>query len=648
MGTAGTARVKARLLSYIMVSDFITVGRGAFDLPALDLAADWNGGPATLFVSGRAELNVVKDRRVNLDLRASSNGKNVHLETLRATDREEELFVAEGTLPVAVYPGSAPLLRLDEKEALAVTASSRPDAPFWKELADLSGLTLQSPDLNVSFRGTWKEPTGEGHFSLAQVRADPERVKFKVPPAEAVNVVVSAGRAGVVLRTFDAKVAGQAIHAHGNISMEGAQWGELFQSPAAFALRAGELRIQIPDADLAALADYLPAQIAPKGRLQLDATVSESGKLAGFLRVTNAATRPMGGLGILQDIAIDVSLDGRTLSAKEVTAKLGGQPITLAGKVDFPPKHDPIYDLTIKGTNVPFVRQAGLLLRGDIDLRFSHLPNGRPRIAGEAHLVNGLFLSDVRNALPSGGKSAESKPPYFSVDAAPFNAWLVDVRIYGERFLRMRTPVFNGVASLDFALKGTLGTPRAIGQVVVNEGQILLPFAAFSLQEGTARLTEENPSEPAISVVGTARKYGYDLRLEITGTPATPNVVFSSSPPLDSEQVLLMVMAGETPRNEVNYTTQQRMTTIGRFLSASLLSRVSGDPSRPDRITVSTGERISRQGRETYHVEYQLNDRWSLIGEYDEFDAYNIEAKWLALSERLRKEKEQRKAHAQK
>ncbi|MCU0792519.1 MAG: hypothetical protein MUE42_06645, partial [Opitutaceae bacterium] len=35
------------------------------------------------------------------------------------------------------------------------------------------------------------------------------------------------------------------------------------------------------------------------------------------------------------------------------------------------------------------------------------------------------------------------------------------------------------------------------------------------------------------------------------------------------------------------------------------------------------GERVSRQGRETYGFEFKLNDKWSLAGEYDEFDAYN-------------------------
>ncbi len=648
VGPEGSVRAKARFISYIMFSEFITVGRGAFDLPSLDFGADWNRGPATFFLNGRAELTVVQERRVNLDLKAASDGKNVTIETLRATDREQEILIAQGTLPLAFHPGEAPLVRLDQAGQLAMTASSRPDAPFWKELAELSGLTLENPDLRLSFQGTWKAPTGQGHFRTAKVEVDRKRLNVKVPPAENIQVVVDAGRAGVVLKTFDATVAGQAVHAHGNISMEGAQWSELLKSPAEFALKAGELRIQIPDADLAAFATYLPAQVAPKGRLQLDATVSESGRLSGFLRVKDAATRPMGGLGVLQDIGIDVALDGRTVYAKEVTGRLGGQAITLTGKVDLPSQKEPVYDLSVKGTNVPFVRQAGLLLRGDLDLKLGQTQGGRPRVSGEVRMTNGLFLSDVRNFMPSGGRSSETRPPYFSVEDAPFNGWIIGLRIHGDRFLRMRTPVFNGVASMDFDLRGTLGTPRAIGGVEVNEGQIMLPFAAFAVQEGTARLTEENPTEPAISVIGTTRKYGYDLRLEITGTPATPNVVFSSSPPLDSEQVLLMVMAGETPRNEVNYTTQKRVTQMGKFLGQSLLNRVSGDPTKPDRLIFSSGERISRQGRETYHIEYQLNDRWALIGEYDEFDAYNVGAKWLALSEQLRREKERKKTDAKK
>jgi len=220
------------------------------------------------------------------------------------------------------------------------------------------------------------------------------------------------------------------------------------------------------------------------------------------------------------------------------------------------------------------------------------------------------------------------------VDVPPFNDWRLDVAVDGDRFLRLRTPLFTGLASAHFRLRGTLGDPRATGEAVVNEGKVLLPFATFNVRQGDVRLTETNPFEPRISLVGTSRRFGYDLRMEVSGTVEKPRLTFSSTPPLESEQVLLMVMAGETPQNEMTYTSRDRAARLGAYLGQSLLKQLGGNPEATERLSVTVGERISRQGRETYGVEYELTPRWSLVGEYDEFDEYNVGVKWRVWSEK--------------
>lgn len=54
---------------------------------------------------------------------------------------------------------------------------------------------------------------------------------------------------------------------------------------------------------------------------------------------------------------------------------------------------------------------------------------------------------------------------------------------------------------------------------------------------------------------------------------------------------------------------------------------MGSDPSK-ERLTIRSGESISESGRLTYSVEYRLTDRWSIIGEYDEFNAFNTDLKW--------------------
>jgi translocation and assembly module TamB len=160
---------------------------------------------------------------------------------------------------------------------------------------------------------------------------------------------------------------------------------------------------------------------------------------------------------------------------------------------------------------------------------------------------------------------------------------------------------------------------------------VRMPFASFAVTQGSIRLTEADPYEPAVYLRGAGRRYGYDVTMEIDGTASQPNVVFTSSPPLDSEQVLLMVMTGAAPSNEISKTATQRMANIGMFLGQSLLASLGSDAGEADRLSFASGEKVSRQGKETYDIEYKLSDRWTLTGEYNEFDEYNAGVKWRAL-----------------
>jgi translocation and assembly module TamB len=87
-------------------------------------------------------------------------------------------------------------------------------------------------------------------------------------------------------------------------------------------------------------------------------------------------------------------------------------------------------------------------------------------------------------------------------------------------------------------------------------------------------------------------------------------------------------MAGQPPKDEIATTESQRMARVGAFFGQSLLGSFSGDAGGADRLSITSGENVSEQGRETYNIEYRLNDRWALTGEYDEFDEYYAGLKW--------------------
>ena len=129
----------------------------------------------------------------------------------------------------------------------------------------------------------------------------------------------------------------------------------------------------------------------------------------------------------------------------------------------------------------------------------------------------------------------------------------------------------------------------------------------------------------------------YQMRLEVTGELPTPNILITSTPALEAADVLLMVMTGQVPASTSDTASSatgssgQRFALLGAYLSRGLFQDLGF--SGEDRLEISAGEHISRSGRETYEFEYKLGKRWSLTGEYDEFDAYNAGLKWRVYTE---------------
>jgi translocation and assembly module TamB len=633
-GETGEVKMDVTGFDSRWVIELLDVPGPAWTVTSLNLHGTWDRSPANFTAKGEGSVELGGGRRGELVLATRGDRKGVNVETLRASMDRKEVVRANGTLPLTIHPGQSPLLRVDDKAAFAFDATTEPNAFFWEQVTAMTGLLITDPEVRLTMSGTLKKPLGEATIRIGKIAPEASGRLRSWPEIEALDARITGDRTGVALNPLSFRVAGQQVRASGRLPVN--QWTELMKDPLGLAKAKGEARIEIPNAEVAALARYAPAYLAPTGTLQVDVALKPGGQLEGVVRLMNAATRPLGPLGTLQSIGAEILLAGRTIELKQVRASAGGQPVILSGKVELPDGKQPRLDLALRGDNLPFVRKAGLLMRGDLDLRIVTNGSDITEITGKTRLRPSFFLMDVRALLPKGGarNAPGRRPPYFAVEIPPFDAWRLDVEVDGDRFLRLRTPIFNGLASSHFRLRGTLGDPRATGEAVIDEGKVLLPFATFTVRQGDVRLTEANPFEPRISLVGTSRRYGYDLRMEVSGTVDKPRVTFSSTPPLESEQVLLMVMAGETPQNEMSYTSRERAARLGAYLGQSLLKQLGGDPESSERFSMTVGERISRQGRETYGVEYELTPRWSLVGEYDEFDEYNLGVKWRVWSER--------------
>ena len=129
---------------------------------------------------------------------------------------------------------------------------------------------------------------------------------------------------------------------------------------------------------------------------------------------------------------------------------------------------------------------------------------------------------------------------------------------------------------------------------------------------------------------------GYDITTQITGFADEPRIVFSSSPPLPGDEVLLMVLAGTPPRSSDTAAAASTEAALSVFLARSFLSRwFGGDPEATDemlldRLETQVGRDITEKGDPTIDISLQLREQFLLkggslylTGEKDRYDDSN-------------------------
>lgn len=389
---------------------------------------------------------------------------------------------------------------------------------------------------------------------------------------------------------------------------------------------SGYLRME--NFSLESLAAVLPEILRPQGVLTVHINKEPGHFPTGDIQLEDLATLPLGAMGTLDDIQASLVINEREITLNNGEFHIGGMPVLLSGHAVLQPEQAlPEFTLEIKGEDIPFIRSPGLILRTDLDLQISNQDREVPLIGGSLTLRDSISLIDL-SQLDANPQSPSQRPPYFSVDHPMLGNWRLDIQITGNRFLRIRTPVLDGTLSAQINLVGTLKEPQSIGNATLHDSRIKFPFAGFNVDQGTITLTRSNPYDPQLSINASTQALGYSLNMELTGTASEPQLVFSSTPPLDSSQILLMVSTGQPPAGEINRSAQSRLGTLGLYLGSGLLGSSGDDDSFFSRLSIESGQRVSEQGKETMEVQYRITDRWFLIGEYDEFDAYNMDVKW--------------------
>jgi translocation and assembly module TamB len=632
----GVVNVTATNLSPRLLADFVELPPETFELTEFRCSSDWSNSPIRTLIGFAGKAALTNGVSFAAEVRAGSDEKGFSIGSFSVASESETVLTASGFFPLKFVPGHREFVELNSASPLQLSASTQPSPLFWSKLKEWTGIEMESPNGRVEVEGTWENPRGQIELTAAKIQMP--KLKRPLPNVEDVHIVVTLEEQVARLKNFEFAVQDQPVTIMGKVPLGREFWLSLLKKPALPDWRKADARVVILEAQVAPFTPLLPKILSPQGTLNLDLIVKPGIQLDGKMTLRDARTRPLGGFGVVREIAADLKFADAKVILENAKGLVGNDFISVTGEVSLEAKKSwaealPIFAVHVTGDNIPLSRTPDAIVRADLSLDITNSATTQPVIFGGVNLRDSYYLSDVRALVPGKVAKATRRPPYFSVEEEPFSDWFLNLRVTGKSFMRVRSPLFRGVASANFKLSGTLKEPVALGDATIESGAVRFPFGTLRVEQGMVSLTSENPFRPQLFLTASAKKYGYDIKMQTRGPADQPIVEFSSVPALSSEQIVLMLTAGEAPANVASLSTQQRAQGMALFVGKGLLTTLGfGNEDSEERLTVRSGEQVTETGKPTLDVEYKLTERWSLVGEYDRFNAYNVGAKWRVYS----------------
>jgi hypothetical protein len=205
-------------------------------------------------------------------------------------------------------------------------------SPWWLGAA----LSLAGPRYGLSFEQC--ERIGFSRFALrrvvfrigrTEVAADlvgtDTPVVWLWPRLDGLDLEVVADGSGAKLDHLVVRFEEQPVRVTGAFAVPADGWPAVRRALPASARTGSEFQLELPSSDVAAFRRFLPAFVAPTGTLDLKVNYRRC-EFDGYVRLRDAVSKPLGPLGVLQEVRADARLQGRWFVVREVTATSGVQP----------------------------------------------------------------------------------------------------------------------------------------------------------------------------------------------------------------------------------------------------------------------------------------------------------------------------------
>jgi translocation and assembly module TamB len=118
-----------------------------------------------------------------------------------------------------------------------------------------------------------------------------------------------------------------------------------------------------------------------------------------------------------------------------------------------------------------------------------------------------------------------------------------DCLLLTKNEIPIKTSLFKTDAQCCMRVTGSLAHPTLLGSIDFNNGSIYFPYDALFIKKGSLQFNTMS-LEPSIELIAKNTLKNYDITLGLHGTMQNPVVTLNSSPSLNKEQLIALLLGG--------------------------------------------------------------------------------------------------------
>ena len=177
-------------------------------------------------------------------------------------------------------------------------------------------------------------------------------------------------------------------------------------------------------------------------------------------------------------------------------------------------------------------------LSGNVTTQY--VPSGKSNITGELMLEQSHLKGNLLSAQAPKTMLADTvqglKQKHDSVE--------LDIRLRTNVPLQVKTPFLEALAHVSVQLQGTLSQPLLSGIVELGQGSLAFPYKPLYITQAKIYLSPDQLDDPRIELIAKNTIKKYAITLSVTGSMQHPHIAFESSPTLQEEHILTLLLAG--------------------------------------------------------------------------------------------------------